>query len=122
VRVSGADALLGRLHPQIFVNTAAVGGAAAWAYDEPLADWDELQEFRAAGGIAASHGRGHPSLSQLAGSRSNGSTPPLGALRPPEAVSIAGKIATARVATMVKSIGRDIAQCSRDPNCCGWYV
>jgi peptidoglycan/xylan/chitin deacetylase (PgdA/CDA1 family) len=55
----------GRLHPQIFVNTAAVGGAAAWAYDEPLADWDELGEFRAAGGIVASHGRGHPALPQL---------------------------------------------------------
>jgi peptidoglycan/xylan/chitin deacetylase (PgdA/CDA1 family) len=55
----------GRLHPQIFVNTAAVGRAASWAYDEPLADWDELEEFQATGGIVASHGRGHPVMPQL---------------------------------------------------------
>jgi peptidoglycan/xylan/chitin deacetylase (PgdA/CDA1 family) len=55
----------GRLRPQIFVNTAAVGGTASWAYDMPLADWDELKEFQAAGGIVASHGRGHPAMPQL---------------------------------------------------------
>jgi peptidoglycan/xylan/chitin deacetylase (PgdA/CDA1 family) len=54
-----------RLRPQIFVNTAAVGGAASWAYDMPLADWDELEEFKAAGGIVASHGRDHPAMPQL---------------------------------------------------------
>jgi peptidoglycan/xylan/chitin deacetylase (PgdA/CDA1 family) len=54
-----------RLRPQIFVNTAAVGGTAPWAYDTPLADWDELQEFQARGGIVASHGRGHHELPQL---------------------------------------------------------
>jgi peptidoglycan/xylan/chitin deacetylase (PgdA/CDA1 family) len=52
--------------PQVFVNTAAVGGTAPWAYDTPLADWDELQEFQATGGIVASHGRGHPDMPQLA--------------------------------------------------------
>jgi peptidoglycan/xylan/chitin deacetylase (PgdA/CDA1 family) len=55
----------GALHPQVFVNTAAVGGAASWAYDEPLADWDELEAFQAAGGVVASHGRGHPVLTEL---------------------------------------------------------
>jgi peptidoglycan/xylan/chitin deacetylase (PgdA/CDA1 family) len=54
-----------RLHPQIFVNTAAVGGTASWAYDEPLADWAELEEFQAAGGIVASHGRSHAAMPQL---------------------------------------------------------
>jgi hypothetical protein len=54
-----------RLRPQIFVNTAAVGGVASWAYDMPLADWGELEEFQAAGGIVASHGRGHPAMPQL---------------------------------------------------------
>jgi peptidoglycan/xylan/chitin deacetylase (PgdA/CDA1 family) len=53
------------LRPQIFVNTAAVGRTASWAYDIPLADWDELKEFQAAGGIVASHGRGHPAMPQL---------------------------------------------------------
>jgi peptidoglycan/xylan/chitin deacetylase (PgdA/CDA1 family) len=53
------------LRPQIFVNTAAVGGTASWVYDMPLADWDELGEFQAAGGIVASHGRGHPAMPQL---------------------------------------------------------
>jgi peptidoglycan/xylan/chitin deacetylase (PgdA/CDA1 family) len=48
------------LHPQVFVNTSAVGGTATWADDEPLATWRELEEFEAAGGVVASHGRGHP--------------------------------------------------------------
>jgi peptidoglycan/xylan/chitin deacetylase (PgdA/CDA1 family) len=54
-----------RLHPQVFVNTSAVGGAATWAHDEPLADWHELEEFEAAGGVVASHGRGHPLMPDL---------------------------------------------------------
>ena len=53
------------LHPQVFVNTAAVGGAAIWAYDEPLATWRELEEFEAAGGVVASHGRSHAVLPDL---------------------------------------------------------
>jgi peptidoglycan/xylan/chitin deacetylase (PgdA/CDA1 family) len=57
----------GQVHPQVFVNTAAVGDAASWAYDEPLADWDELEALRAAGGVVASHGRGHPALQDLDG-------------------------------------------------------
>ena len=55
----------GRVHPHVFVNTAAVGAAASWAYDEPLADWDELKALRSAGGVVASHGRGHPALPEL---------------------------------------------------------
>jgi len=55
-----------RLHPQVYVNTAAVGTAATWAHGEPLADWDELAELRAAGGVVAAHGRGHPALPELA--------------------------------------------------------
>jgi peptidoglycan/xylan/chitin deacetylase (PgdA/CDA1 family) len=55
----------GDLSPQVFVNTASVGGAALWAFDEPLADWVELREFQATGGVVAAHGRGHPSFPQL---------------------------------------------------------
>jgi peptidoglycan/xylan/chitin deacetylase (PgdA/CDA1 family) len=54
-----------RLRPQVFVNTAEVGGVASWAYDMPLADWDELETLQAAGGVVASHGRGHPAMPQL---------------------------------------------------------
>jgi peptidoglycan/xylan/chitin deacetylase (PgdA/CDA1 family) len=64
---TAVDAL--RLHtdlrPQIFVNTAEVGGTAWWAGDEPLADWEELRTFAQAGGVLASHCRTHPSLPEL---------------------------------------------------------
>ena len=53
------------LRPQIFVNTAEVGGTATWGGDEPLADWEELRTFVQAGGIVASHCRTHPSLPEL---------------------------------------------------------
>jgi peptidoglycan/xylan/chitin deacetylase (PgdA/CDA1 family) len=55
------------LHPQVFVNTSAVGGTASWAFAEPLASWEELTELDAAGGIVGSHTRRHeqlPTLSQ----------------------------------------------------------
>jgi peptidoglycan/xylan/chitin deacetylase (PgdA/CDA1 family) len=54
-----------RLHPQVFVNTSAVGGTASWAHDEPLASWDELEQLKAAGGVVASHGRRHPVMPEL---------------------------------------------------------
>ena len=53
------------LHPQVFVNTSAVGGTASWAHEAPLAAWHELEEFNAAGGVVASHGRGHPVMPEL---------------------------------------------------------
>jgi peptidoglycan/xylan/chitin deacetylase (PgdA/CDA1 family) len=55
----------GQLSPHLFVNTSEIGGSAWWAFQEPLADWDELEEFQATGGIVASHCRGHPRLTQL---------------------------------------------------------
>ncbi len=33
--------------PQLFVNTACVGGVASFADDRPLAGWDELRELAA---------------------------------------------------------------------------
>jgi peptidoglycan/xylan/chitin deacetylase (PgdA/CDA1 family) len=53
------------LHPQVFVNTSAVGGTASWAFGEPLASWQELTEFEAAGGVVASHTQGHEQLPEL---------------------------------------------------------
>jgi peptidoglycan/xylan/chitin deacetylase (PgdA/CDA1 family) len=54
-----------RLRPQVFVNTSWVGKKAWWGYDAPLASWDELKEFEAAGGVIASHCRDHPQLPEL---------------------------------------------------------
>jgi peptidoglycan/xylan/chitin deacetylase (PgdA/CDA1 family) len=48
--------------PQVFVNTACVGGLAPWANDRPLADWDELRELAAAGAAIGSHTRTHGHL------------------------------------------------------------
>jgi hypothetical protein len=45
--------------PQLFVNTACVGGVAPWADDRPLASWDELRELAAAGTAIGSHARTH---------------------------------------------------------------
>lgn len=53
------------VHPVVFVNTACAGGRAWWAYDEPVATWDELRSFAEEGGIVASHVRGHPRLTEL---------------------------------------------------------
>jgi peptidoglycan/xylan/chitin deacetylase (PgdA/CDA1 family) len=53
------------LRPCVFVNTSCVGGAAAWAYEEPLADWQELRDLQDAGGVVASHCRHHPRLPEL---------------------------------------------------------
>jgi peptidoglycan/xylan/chitin deacetylase (PgdA/CDA1 family) len=55
----------GDLRPHLFVNTSEIGGSAWWAFDEPLATWEELDAFRAAGGIIASHCRSHPRLPEL---------------------------------------------------------
>jgi peptidoglycan/xylan/chitin deacetylase (PgdA/CDA1 family) len=50
--------------PQLFVNTACVGGVASFADDLPLASWDELQELAAAGAAIGSHARTHGRLAQ----------------------------------------------------------
>ena len=48
--------------PQLFVNTASVGGVASWADDRPLAGWDELRELATAGVAIGSHARTHGRL------------------------------------------------------------
>lgn len=48
--------------PQLFVNTAFVGGVASWADDRPLASWDELRELADAGAAIGSHARTHARL------------------------------------------------------------
>jgi peptidoglycan/xylan/chitin deacetylase (PgdA/CDA1 family) len=53
------------VRPVVFVNTSCVGGSAIWAYNEPLAAWEELEDLRAAGGVVASHCRHHPRLPEL---------------------------------------------------------
>lgn len=50
--------------PQLFVNTACVGGIASFADDRPLAGWDELRELAAAGAAIGSHSRTHVRLAQ----------------------------------------------------------
>jgi peptidoglycan/xylan/chitin deacetylase (PgdA/CDA1 family) len=63
-----AVAALGRhgaLSPQVYVNTAAVGGSPPWVFGESVADWQELKAFEAAGGIIGSHCRDHPQLPKL---------------------------------------------------------
>jgi peptidoglycan/xylan/chitin deacetylase (PgdA/CDA1 family) len=52
--------------PQLFVNTALVGGVAPWADDRPLASWDELRELAAAGADVGSHARTHGRLAETA--------------------------------------------------------
>jgi len=53
------------LHPQVFVNTSAVGGSPRWAFGQHVASWEELKEFESAGGVIGSHCRGHPRLATL---------------------------------------------------------
>jgi peptidoglycan/xylan/chitin deacetylase (PgdA/CDA1 family) len=48
--------------PQVFVNTASVGGVASFADDRELATWDELRELAAAGVSIGSHARTHGRL------------------------------------------------------------
>ena len=48
--------------PQLFVNTALVGGVAAFADDRPLATWDDLRELAARGVAVGSHARTHVRL------------------------------------------------------------
>ena len=54
-----------RLRPYVFVNTSWVGTRASWGYDEPLASWEELEEFQSAGAVVGSHCRDHPRLPVL---------------------------------------------------------
>jgi peptidoglycan/xylan/chitin deacetylase (PgdA/CDA1 family) len=53
------------LHPQVFVNTSAVGGSPPWGFGKSIADWEELEAFEAAGGVIGSHCRHHPHLPLL---------------------------------------------------------
>ena len=55
----------GALAPQVYVNTAAVGGSPAWTFGESVAGWEELKAFEAAGGVIGSHCRDHPQLPTL---------------------------------------------------------
>jgi hypothetical protein len=55
----------GALSPQVYVNTAAVGGSPPWVFGESVAGWEELKAFEAAGGIIGSHCRNHPQLPTL---------------------------------------------------------
>src|SRR5215207_8097451 len=55
--------------PQLFVNTACVGGVASWADDRPLASWDELRELAAAGAAIGSHARTHARLADTPAER-----------------------------------------------------
>jgi peptidoglycan/xylan/chitin deacetylase (PgdA/CDA1 family) len=48
--------------PQVFVNTASVGGVATFADDRPLATWEELRELASAGAAIGSHARTHGRL------------------------------------------------------------
>jgi peptidoglycan/xylan/chitin deacetylase (PgdA/CDA1 family) len=48
--------------PQLFVNTACVGGVAPWADNRPLASWDDLRRIAAAGAAIGSHARTHGRL------------------------------------------------------------
>jgi peptidoglycan/xylan/chitin deacetylase (PgdA/CDA1 family) len=50
--------------PQLFVNTASVGGVASFAADKALASWDELRELAAAGASIGSHARTHGRLAK----------------------------------------------------------
>src|SRR5829696_3188515 len=60
------EAIRGHLStkPQLFVNTACVGGVASWADDQPLATWDELRELAASGAAIGSHARTHGRLTE----------------------------------------------------------
>jgi peptidoglycan/xylan/chitin deacetylase (PgdA/CDA1 family) len=51
--------------PQLFVNTALVGGLSSWAGDRPLASWEELRALAAAGAAIGSHARRHDPLAGL---------------------------------------------------------
>jgi peptidoglycan/xylan/chitin deacetylase (PgdA/CDA1 family) len=55
------------LRPYLFVPTSAVGGAARWMDDEPLASWEELIDIASRGAEVGSHTRSHPSLPDLDG-------------------------------------------------------
>jgi peptidoglycan/xylan/chitin deacetylase (PgdA/CDA1 family) len=48
--------------PQLFVDTACVGGVAPWADNRPLASWDELRDLAVAGAAIGSHARTHGRL------------------------------------------------------------
>ena len=54
------------LHPQLFVCTHEVGGAAHWADGEPIMNWNELADLADRGVAIGAHGRRHRRLSELA--------------------------------------------------------
>lgn len=54
-----------RVHPQLFVPTAEVGGSAHWIGGEPVAGWEEIHQLAAAGVAIGSHTRHHRRLTQL---------------------------------------------------------
>jgi len=56
---------IARLHPQLFVPTAELGGSAHWIDGEPVAGWEEIHELAAAGVAVGSHTRHHRRLTQL---------------------------------------------------------
>jgi peptidoglycan/xylan/chitin deacetylase (PgdA/CDA1 family) len=55
----------GRLHPQLYVPTAELGGSAHWIDGEPVAEWQEIRELAAAGVAIGSHTRHHRRLTRL---------------------------------------------------------
>ena len=59
----------GDQHPQLFAVTGSVGARADWLGGVPVADWEALRRFQAAGGRLGSHARHHVPLDQLAGRR-----------------------------------------------------
>ena len=55
----------GELSPQVFVCTSFTGATAWWADNEPVSNWEELRDLQSAGGVIASHSRGHTPLPEL---------------------------------------------------------
>lgn len=54
-----------RLHPQLYVPTAELGGSAHWIDGEPVAEWEQIRQLAAAGVAIGSHTRHHRRLSRL---------------------------------------------------------
>jgi polysaccharide deacetylase len=58
----GESSRVGGVAPQLFVNTARVGGVADWWRETPLAGWDDLAAAVAAGCVVGSHAATHTPL------------------------------------------------------------